>query len=99
MKGHPGRYPAEAPRARGECAHAVKEGDPLALRCVAALASSTTPSVARHRPTASSASTNGLAAYAIARLSGVAPCKGLATAPQVVKKDRAYWVIRRGIEW
>ena len=33
--------------------------------------------------------TNGLAAYAIARLSGVAPCKGLATAPQVVKKDRA----------
>ena len=44
-------------------------------------------------------STNSLAAYAIARLSGVALCKGLATAPQVVKKDRAYWVIRRGIEW
>ena len=36
----------------------MKEGDPLALRCVAALASSTTQSVARHRPTASSASNN-----------------------------------------
>ena len=34
-------------------------------------------------------SCNGLAAYAIPRLSGVARCKGLATAPQVVKKDRA----------
>ena len=34
----------------------MKEGDPLALRCVAALASSTTQSVARHRPTAGSAS-------------------------------------------
>ena len=33
--------------------------------------------------------THGLAAYAIGRLSGVALCKGLATAPQVVKKDRA----------
>jgi len=33
--------------------------------------------------------TNGLAAYAIARFSAAAPCRGLATAPQVVKKDRA----------
>ena len=30
--------------------------------------------------------THGLAAYAIGRLSGVALCKGLATAPHVVKK-------------
>ena len=34
---------------------AAGEYTPLALRCVAALASSTTQSVARHRPTASSA--------------------------------------------
>eukprot|EP00964_Phaeocystis_antarctica_P075019 scaffold46251_cov52-Phaeocystis_antarctica.AAC.1 len=43
--------------ARGECAHGEGRGPPLALRCVAALASSTTQSVARHQPTASSAST------------------------------------------
>ena len=35
----------------------MKEGDPLALQCVAALTSSTTASVARHRPTAGSPST------------------------------------------
>eukprot|EP00964_Phaeocystis_antarctica_P017906 scaffold9942_cov57-Phaeocystis_antarctica.AAC.3 len=39
--------------------------------------------------TEASTGSNGLAAYAIPRLSGVARCKGLATAPQVVKKDRA----------